>query len=265
MSKTTEPETLEVKPHEKIFLALPCYGSQQTCGFVRGLIKTQEMGILGQIDWLENDSLVSRARNTLVHRFMHNAFKFDWLMFIDVDLHFDENMVMRLWLQAKRWRERNPSGKWPIFGGLYALKKVRPQFVYNAIQGAQLDPKTRLMPVRETGTGFMLIHRSIFEEMQEKMPELRFSPDDSEPDKRTRYDYFGVGPYEYPDGSRRYLSEDYMFCQRWRDLGGEVLADTGIQIRHQGIATYPFPPEELHDAVRACRLMKHPALPDELV
>lgn len=262
--------SLDVKPNEKIVLALPCYGSMMTCGFVRGLLPTWQTGLIAQIDFLENDSLISRARNALASRFLRgdstNGEKCEWLMFIDVDLHFDDRNVVRLFLQARKWRERNPDKKWPIFGGLYALKRTVPKFVFNALKGESTDETTKLIRVRETGTGFMLIHRSILEEMVEKMPEIAFETDDQEAgDIHTRYDFFGVGPYVQEDGRRRYLSEDYMFCQRWRDLGGEILADTGIQIRHQGSTSYPLDPAELHHAVKVCRAMKHPSLPEELV
>lgn len=262
--------SLEVKPENKIFLALPCYGSMMTCGFVRGLIPTWGSGLIGQLDFMENDSLVSRARNSLAARFLRgdggNGQKYNWLMFIDVDLHFSDKEVVRLYLQAQKWREANPEGKWPIFGGMYALKKVVPQFVFNALPDEKPDEVTKLIKVRETGTGFMLIHRSILETMAEEMPDIMFETDDQEAgDVHERHDFFGVGPYTQADGRRRYLSEDYMFCQRWRDLGGDILADTGIQIRHQGSSTYPIHPAELHQGVKACRFMKHPSLPEELV
>jgi hypothetical protein len=35
-----------------------------------------------------------------------------------------------------------------------------------------------------------------------------------------------------------YLSEDYAFCRRWRDLGGEVWADIENPLTHVGHATY---------------------------
>lgn len=261
--------SVDMKPKDKIFLALPCYGGLMTCGFVRGLIPTWQRGLVGQVDFLENDSLVSRARNALVSRFLRGEggdVKLDWLMFIDVDLHFQERDVTRLYLQARKWVEKHPDEKVPIFGGMYALKKTVPQFVCNAVKGEVADEVTRLMSVRETGTGFMLIHRSTFEAMAEAMPEIAFYTDDGECNEpvHERHDFFGVGPYTQDDGRIRYLSEDYMFCQRWRDMGGLVLADTGIQIPHQGLATYPLHPADLHAGVVASRAMGHPDVPKEL-
>lgn len=36
----------------------------------------------------------------------------------------------------------------------------------------------------------------------------------------------------------RYLSEDYMFLRRWRDLGGRVFADLNVTLAHHG--SHPF-------------------------
>ena len=36
----------------------------------------------------------------------------------------------------------------------------------------------------------------------------------------------------------QYLSEDYAFCRRWRDLGGEIWADFEARLTHVGHATY---------------------------
>jgi len=36
----------------------------------------------------------------------------------------------------------------------------------------------------------------------------------------------------------QYLSEDYAFCRRWRDLGGEIWADMTARLTHVGHAAY---------------------------
>jgi hypothetical protein len=33
---------------------------------------------------------------------------------------------------------------------------------------------------------------------------------------------------------KKYLSEDWSFCERWRDLGGQIFADTSIVLKHYG-------------------------------
>ena len=33
---------------------------------------------------------------------------------------------------------------------------------------------------------------------------------------------------------RRYLSEDYTFCRRWQDIGGDIFLDPSISLNHYG-------------------------------
>jgi hypothetical protein len=40
-----------------------------------------------------------------------------------------------------------------------------------------------------------------------------------------------------PD-SRRYLSEDFAFCRRWRDMGGKVYVDLNSKLQHGGQHLY---------------------------
>ncbi|PTE07392.1 hypothetical protein [Mesorhizobium helmanticense] len=43
---------------------------------------------------------------------------------------------------------------------------------------------------------------------------------------------------EMPDGTRRLFGEDYSFCLRWLDLGGQIYADTKLRFRHIGMKEY---------------------------
>jgi len=33
---------------------------------------------------------------------------------------------------------------------------------------------------------------------------------------------------------RRYLSEDYTFCRRWQEIGGDIWLDPSISLNHYG-------------------------------
>lgn len=266
MNTTTTPHPAERKaplypptlPRDKqIFLGLPCYGGLLYQPFVVSLIETvQTTPFIGQIDFVVNDSLVSRARNTLAARFL--ATDYQWLLFLDVDLQFKPEHIARLWLHATKHDRK-------LVCGLYALKKLAPRFVCNFMPGEKPD-ENGAVKVSESGTGCMLIHRTVLETMRDKIPELAFTVDSNHPHAgSTQWDFFGVGPYAYKDGRRRYLSEDWMFCQRWRDMGGDVWADTKIQIRHQGTMIYPPASSELHEAVKAARALGAQDMPPELV
>ncbi len=58
--------------------------------------------------------------------------------------------------------------------------------------------------------------------------------------------------------SERYLSEDYAFCRRWRDLGGRIYVDTQSKLTHHGSYTYrgDFGAAFAHDPARAVAVSK---------
>ncbi|HTI67751.1 MAG TPA: hypothetical protein VL460_09440, partial [Caulobacteraceae bacterium] len=84
-------------------------------------------------------------------------------------------------------------------------------------------------------TGFMLIRREVLEKMAAAHPELLcIITDMNAPPKRTVM--FFESMIE-PD-NREHLSEDYAFCRRWRDIGGEIWADFQTRMTHVGHAAY---------------------------
>ena len=58
-------------------------------------------------------------------------------------------------------------------------------------------------------------------------------------------------------GTRRYLTEDWMFCSRAMALGYKVWADTTVELGHIGTAVYPLPSEIKRIALEAeCARLK---------
>jgi hypothetical protein len=93
--------------------------------------------------------------------------------------------------------------------------------------------------VKESGTGFMLIKREAFARMDSKYPELMYKPDhvrsknfDGEREIMAYFDCV-IDPV-----SKRYLSEDYMFCQYARAAGSKIWLLPWIKLKHAG--TYIF-------------------------
>jgi FkbM family methyltransferase len=173
------------------------------------------------------DSLVTRARNTLTNEFLRSAC--DTLLFIDDDLLYTPDQVARLLAHSE-----------DVVGGLYPKKKPGPaEWVLNTLIPAAQARDDGLMQVRYVGTGFMKIRRSVFNRMLERWRDRMAYRLDSRPDL-IEYDFWPVGVYTYPDGYKRYLSEDWYFCQLWLDIGGSVWADTRIQLAHIGTCVFPI-------------------------
>ena len=81
---------------------------------------------------------------------------------------------------------------------------------------------------RYTGTGILLVQRNVFEKMREKFPNDIYNAMDT-----TYFRYFDT---ELKDGI--YLSEDYWFCERWRQLEGKIYIYTKFKCRHWGTYAY---------------------------
>ena len=98
--------------------------------------------------------------------------------------------------------------------------------------------------VLEIGTGFMLIQRRVFEKFRDEYPQFSYKPDHNRSEHFTgdRYIhaffdtvidnelYAGPGA----NGSDRYLSEDYMFCQWARNIGFKTWLCPWMELGHVG-------------------------------
>jgi hypothetical protein len=106
-----------------------------------------------------------------------------------------------------------------------------------ALEAEQFDRRIVNGFVKTTyaGTGFMLIERSVFTTLRDHYPDgayrgeslsgAGFSPGS------TLHSFFDT--LIHPR-TRRYLSEDYAFCHRWRNCGGEVWLDVQSRLGHEG-------------------------------
>jgi predicted O-methyltransferase YrrM len=161
------------------------------------------------------------ARNTLVAMFLADPEATD-LFFIDSDVGFDASAVLRI-------LER-PEG---IVGGIYPLKRdaigypVKVKMVDGIPIGRDGLIEAELMPV-----GFARLKRIVFESLSKAYPEMKYESSVVEMRGAAvseAYDFFGMGVF----GSR-FRTEDYAFCQRWRDIGGQLWVYPDIEFEHVG-------------------------------
>ena len=91
--------------------------------------------------------------------------------------------------------------------------------------------------VRYAGTGFLMIRREAVERMCAHYPQLKFKRDhslDAATLSDNRYALFDT----MIDSGGTYLSEDFAFCKRWTDMGGEIWADLASKLQHVGPQTF---------------------------
>lgn len=173
------------------------------------------------------ESPVGRSRNALVAQFL--ASDCTDILFIDSDLIFSAHQIERIVLHGE-----------DVVGGSYMLKaQGTPRICCNPKTGISTPQENGLMEVSYVGTGFLRIRRHVFEKMVEKFgEEMWYKTDDGK--NQLQHDFFQMGIYKYADGTRRWLSEDWYFCQRCQDMGVKVYCDMNILLGHSGNAVYPL-------------------------
>lgn len=218
-------------PLKRVFLAVPIYGAVDPHFYVSmlNLVSPQPTprDYALRVRNYIGDSLVSRARNVLAAEFL--ASDSTHLLFVDSDLVFSPEHVARLLSHDE-----------PIVAGCYPKKQRELSWVCNVFDPPGEPDARGLHSVRYAGTGCLCIAREVFEAMLARWPEIAYDPDAGEGESE-RWDFFAVGPYQCPDtGRRRYLSEDWWFCQRALDLGYQIHMDTEVVLKHSGSAVYPI-------------------------
>lgn len=211
----------------RVHICMPCYGGQLTESTFMSYIKWANMARQLGIDWtvetMTNESLISRARNTLTAKFLHTK-ESTHLMFIDADIGW-EPWHLLVMLDAQK----------DVIGGLYPMKSLPVKWCVNGLPGVEEDPNSNLIEVSKTGTGFLLIKREVFEKLDAHPATKPFANDIGLDPVLNQYmkTYFDTAVRE-----GRYYSEDWTFCENWRDLGGQVWVDKRVLLRHTG--TYTF-------------------------
>lgn len=184
---------------------------------------------------IESDMLVvadcpylPTARNTLVAMFLRDTEATD-LFFVDSDVGFDALAFLRLLdrpeeIVAGVYPLKRDSGGWPV--------------VMQTRDGVPIG-RDGLIEADFLPTGFMRIKRSVFERMMEAYPHLRYQDSVVEMmgdgTLREAWDFFHMGID--PD-RQRWTTEDFAFCQRWRDMGGRLWIDPDIDFQHVGRKAY---------------------------
>lgn len=232
-------------------IAIPCYDQQVTEPFFMSTMKTvlgfKSIGLNFAIATI-SDSLITRARNQLVAKFMAVP-QFTHLMFIDADIGFESEEILKL-----LWHDKDVmTAAYPIKEILWnkvvdlvhkgeetdRLMSKSLRYVVNPVKdkSGQIAVDNGALNIYDAGTGFMLIKREVFEKMFEAYPELRYKDDTGSLTKEEREHTYALFN-SYVDDDGRLLSEDYGFCRYWQKLGGSIWVDPTIELTHLGRMRY---------------------------
>jgi hypothetical protein len=229
-----------------LMVATPCFDGHITGIYSNSLLKLQQACFQRQIPItvknILGDALITRARQNLLSHFMENK-DATHLLFIDSDIGFDPTQVFRLLEYGADFT----AGAYPIkninWGKLIELAKAGKPDLHSASLDyvVEFDNPTAVQVVRgfakvkAAGTGFIMIRKAALQRMMEHYPGLRYSRDlvlhDELKDSKWRYALFNC---MIDEKTGVYLSEDYSFCRRWTDMGGEIWLDLQSSLVHAG-------------------------------
>jgi hypothetical protein len=201
---------------------MPCYGGMLTestfMSFIKWANTARQLGIDWTLETMVNESLISRARNTLTAKFLDMP-EATHLFFVDADIGWEPWHLLVL-------LNRDVD----VIGGLYPMKTMPIKWVVNGFDGAEEGPDG-LQEVSKAGTGFLLMKKHVFEKMNGHPAVKQYKNDiglDPKYDKHLKT-YFDTAVRQ-----NRYYSEDWTFCENWRDLGGRIWVDKRVLLRHSG-------------------------------
>ena len=231
-----------------LVIATPCFGGQISALYATSLFKLQaqlrgyrDVGL--KVLFKDGDALITRARASLVSQFLDDPAA-THLLFIDADIGFEPDQVLRL-VECGA----------DMCAAVYPIKRIEWDKVKSTIAAARAVPAAALnyvievedrnavvekggfIKVRYAGTGFLMIRRQALQRMCANYPQLKYRRDhsiDAATESDHRFALFESLIAE--DGT--YLSEDFAFCKRWIDIGGEIWADLNSKLSHVGPMTF---------------------------
>jgi hypothetical protein len=225
-------------PKKRILIGTPMYGGKCYAVFTDSLLILQKVllknGYDIEFEFIVNESLITRARNEIVHVFMNG--NFDYLLFIDGDHRFDSLGVLKMIQEDDdlicgiypnkliNWKTVKEASEL----GVSNLEFFTGNFVVNALDKFTFSDFNKKVEIRYGGTGMMLVKKIVFEKLKSIQ---NIYQSDYGPHKVVEYFKTSV-----KDGYL--LSEDYQLCEDWRAIGGKIYAALWLEMTHVG--TYEF-------------------------
>ena len=211
------------------FAGAPC--QEFVPSYVETLVALGAAGIASSMTLAPGDPYLSKVRNRIAYDFLTQWTSATHLFFLDDDIGWAPHKVVE-------FVERDLD----VIAGAYPKKSDKGEYP------CQMDTDASGMPFEENGlwraklapTGFMCIKRRVLERMAAESGQYRDSTKIG--DQAAHWNIFDMGWF-LPSGERptnqggvmgEFWGEDYYFCRRWRDMGGEIWIDPDILFTHRG-------------------------------
>ena len=211
-----------------VYIATPCADGKMsfyyTLSVVQSIPVMSRHGIGWTVHVLDKSSLVDYARNRLIAEFLKTDATH--LLFIDDDMGWPEHAIPELLAHDK-----------DVIAAVGITKDEDPEMRRFCVDmhpsTTKYDATRGIIAVKQVGTGFMLIKRHVLEKMWAHYNE---NPVPAPREKPELGEIHWV--FEFDKGNPDGWGEDYTFCRRWRELGGEIWIDPSIQLIHAGQYAY---------------------------
>lgn len=202
---------------KKVLIATPSYDGKVDVWYTNSLINT--IKIASHFDcvvfpvFMAYDALVQRARNDLVSLAIEEDF--DEIIFIDADIEWHPEWVFKLL-----------SYDVDVVGAPVVKKSDYAAFNIKALSENMEIEENGLAEIECIGTGFLRVSRNALEKVWKTSKKY----------KNEGRECRMVFDVQIVNGDL--VSEDNVFCQKWRKLGGKVYADVNMTCNHIGTKKY---------------------------
>lgn len=188
-----------------------------------------------------NDALIGRSRSIMVSEFLKTDA--DVMVIIDDDIVFEPSDFWKIIEGARDTKS--------VYGGAYVTRSTTPHLSSRKFPESTLvfeqGPARRPAEIVYLATGFWAMHRDLVEGMIGKEYETAYGPAKIEEVQqgadRAFVPFFAPYVVREPNGQLHYLSEDWAFCNRARQLGFKIWCDQSIILQHMG--DYPYTVRDL--------------------
>lgn len=200
----------------KVLIGTPSYDGKVDVWFANSLVNTIRLTPPDTVIvpvYMAYDSLVQRARNDLVKLALEEGF--DDLIFIDSDVEWNPEWINKLLNYDE-----------DVVGGTYPKKSDNLQFPVKALPDGLVANDNGLIEVEGMPTGFLRLSRAALQKVWDVS-------DEYQNESKTCRMVFDI---KVMDG--QLVSEDVVFCRKWRDLGGKVYLDPSMTCNHVGVKKY---------------------------
>lgn len=235
---------LDIQPKTGLMIATPSHDGNVTFSYALGLADLAtfftQQNIYFEMARVEGSSLIPHARNSLVDMFLRS--RCQRLIFIDSDQGFDKQAVLHLFQSNKRIIAGvTPHKRFPINLNFEPLPEDNHFFKDLTNKGpeefvkfaqSKADPKGEI-EVNRSGTGFMMIDRSVFDIMKDHVQE--YEPFDNNPSVKHR-EFFWMGATK--GETSRYRGEDWHFTELAKRLHMPIFINANSQVSHRGSFLY---------------------------